>query len=121
LADPELFARQTFTDGSLDGDCLSLEFATLLREGGPWGQQFPEPVFHGDFRVLGSRVLAEKHRKLTLQVPGSQRVVDAIAFNLEPRLLQQQGERVRLLYKLDINEFRGQTTTQLLVEKLEFL
>lgn len=121
LADPEPFARQTFTDGALDSGCFSLEFATLLREGGPWGQHFPEPLFHGEFRVISSRVLGEKHLKLVLEVPDSKQLCDAIAFNQDHATLQQQGEYVRVLYKLDINEYRGQSSPQLLVERLAFV
>jgi single-stranded-DNA-specific exonuclease len=119
-ADPELFVRETLSDGELEPGCFSLEFATLLQEGGPWGQHFPEPLFHGEFALVSSRVLGDKHRKMVLGVPGTSLLVDAIAFNLEPALLTQQGERVCLLYKLDVNEFRGQRSVQLLVEKLAF-
>ncbi len=122
--DAELFTRQTFTDGPLHADCFSLEFALALREAGPWGQHFPEPVFDGEFRVVSARVLGGKHLKLVLQVPDSRQLVDAIAFSREPALLaeaQRGRELVRLLYKLDINEYRGLSSPQLLVEHLEFL
>ncbi len=121
--DAELFTRQTFTDGTLDASCLSLDFAAQLREAGPWGQHFPEPVFDGEFRIVSARVLTGKHLKLVLQVPASQNVVDAIAFNQAPEILAdatQGRERVRLLYKLDVNEYGGISSPQLLVEKLEF-
>jgi single-stranded-DNA-specific exonuclease len=115
--------RQTLTDGCLDGRCLSLEFAMLLREAGPWGQHFPEPVFDGTFAVLSARVLGGKHLKLVLQVPQSDRIVDAIAFNQAPEILadaEQGRDGVRVLYKLDINEYRGASSPQLLIERLEF-
>ncbi len=119
----EFFMRQTFTDGSLGAECFSLGFAELLREAGPWGQHFPEPVFDGTFAVVSVRVLGGKHLKLVLQVPQTEQFVDAIAFNQSPELLAraEQGKAdVRLLYKLDINEYRGVSSPQLLIEKLEF-
>ena len=121
--DEECFMRQTFTDGGLDSGCFSLEFAALLREAGPWGQHFPEPVFNGDFRVISVRVLSGKHLKLVLQIPDSQQIVDAIAFNQTAEVLaraEQGREVVRMLYKLDINEYRGLSSPQLMIETLEF-
>jgi len=120
LASPELFLRETLTDGTLDAGCLSLEFAMLLRDAGPWGQLFPEPVFHGEFDVVSARILGGKHLKLVLKAQADSQLVDAIAFNIEPTLLAQQGKRVKVLYKLDLNEFRGQSSPQLLIEKFSY-
>jgi single-stranded-DNA-specific exonuclease len=118
---PELLTRETWCDGQLDEDCFSVEFAALLRNLAPWGQHFPEPLFLDEFMVLNKRILSGKHLKLTLQLPGSQRAIDAMAFNQARELLQQDAPRVRLLYKLDINEFRGERTPQLLIEQLQYL
>lgn len=119
----EHFLPQVYTDGALDLACFSLEFATQLREAGPWGQHFPEPLFDGEFRVVSARVLGGKHLKLVLQVPGAAQLIDAIAFNQEAAVLAEahQGrEGVRLLYRLDVNEYGGVSSPQLLVERLEF-
>jgi single-stranded-DNA-specific exonuclease len=118
-ADPELFTPTLLHDGELPIDCLSLEFAQLLRSATPWGQQFPEPLFTGVFDVISRRVLAEKHLKFVLQAPGSTLLVDAIAFNVAAELLEQPLTQVQLLYKLDVNEFRGQSSPQLVIERLE--
>ncbi|MES2624389.1 MAG: single-stranded-DNA-specific exonuclease RecJ [Pseudomonadota bacterium] len=118
---PELFLRHNYTDGQLGQDCFSLEFATLLRDSGPWGQHFPEPVFDGEFTIIQKRVLGDKHLKLVLQGSSGETYVDAIAFNVDQAILHQDAERAQLLYKLDINEYRGNYAVQLIVEKLEFL
>lgn len=118
---PELLSREMWCDGQLDRDCFSVEFATVLRNLAPWGQHFPEPVFLDEFVVLNKRVLADKHLKLTLQHEGSSRTIDAIAFNQTRDLLQQEGWRIKLLYKLDINEYRGELSPQLLIEHLQYL
>jgi len=120
LAAPELFLRETLTDGVLDAGCLSQEFAALLREAGPWGQLFPEPLFHGEFEVISARILAGKHLKLVLKAHANAPLVDAIAFNVEPDMLASQGKRVKVLYKLDLNEFRGQTSAQLQLEQFVY-
>lgn len=107
------------SDGELPAECFSESFAELLRAGGPWGQGFPEPLFHGEFLCLDQRLLKEKHLKLSLSHPDSNRVFDAIAFNVDRELWPTKAGRVRLAYRLDINEFRSARTLQLLVEYLE--
>lgn len=118
-ADPELFTRSVLHDGELTADCLSLDFAQLLRDATPWGQHFPEPLFTGVFDVVSARVVGEKHLKFVLQAGGSDTLIDAIAFNVDAALLQRQPRRVQLLYKLDVNEFRGQSSAQLIIERIE--
>ncbi|HEY0963856.1 MAG TPA: single-stranded-DNA-specific exonuclease RecJ [Pseudomonadales bacterium] len=118
----EHFMPQVYTDGALDDSCFSLEFAQLLREAGPWGQHFPEPLFDGEFPVVSARVLSGKHLKLVLQIPGTKRMIDAIAFNQPHEILEaaERGvARVHALYRLDVNEYNGNCSPQLLVERLE--
>ena len=116
---PELLEEKRYSDGELMGQYLSLDFARQLQEAGPWGQHFPEPCFHGRFQVLDQRVLAERHLKLVLSVPGNDMAIDAIAFNLDASLLARQLENVDVLYRLEVNEFRGNCKPQLMIELLE--
>lgn len=118
-ASPAEFEPVLYSDGELPPDCFTESFVELLREAGPWGQGFPEPLFHGEFICLEQRLLKEKHLKLSLSHPGSNRVFDAIAFNVDRDIWPNQAERVRLAYRLDINEFRGSRSLQLMVEYLE--
>ncbi|MDQ2077307.1 single-stranded-DNA-specific exonuclease RecJ [Marinimicrobium sp. ABcell2] len=109
------------TDGGLAPNELCLPVAEQLRDGGPWGQHFPEPMFDGEFFVLQQKLVGEKHLKMTLsQDPKGQQVVDAIAFNVDlTQWPNPQAQRVRLAYRLDVNEFRGRASVQLIVEYLE--
>ena len=109
------------SDGELAAEHFSLPVATQLREAGPWGQHFPEPVFDGEFYLLQQKLVGEKHLKMTLAHDAQgQNMIDAIAFNIDPLLWPNtQAKKVRVAYKLDINEFRGNTTVQLLVDYLE--
>ena len=59
--------RVIWSDGELAMQELSLTTAELLREGGPWGQAFPEPTFDGKFRILQQRLVGEKHLKLMVE------------------------------------------------------
>lgn len=107
------------SDGELPAACFSESFADLLREAGPWGQAFPEPLFHGDFLCLEQRLLKEKHIKFSLSHPDSNRVFDAIAFNVDREVWPNAARRLRLAYRLDVNEFRGRRSLQLRAEYLE--
>jgi single-stranded-DNA-specific exonuclease len=108
--------RQLHSDGELPPGLMNLETAEALRFGGPWGKGFPEPLFDGRFQVTSARLVGERHLKLRVRVDRGP-VLDAIGFNLGERLHHAQGE-VRLAYRLDVNEFRGQRTVQLVVEHL---
>lgn len=106
------------SDGELGEGDFALEFSELLRNAGPWGQGFPEPLFDGVFTVLGQRVVGDNHLKLTLQPAHSRRSLDAIAFN-QAAHAPATGQRLRIAYRLDSNEYRGMLGVQLVVEHME--
>ena len=108
-----------YSDGDLAPEFLSLEAAQLLRDAGPWGQAFPEPQFDGEFEIVSRRIVGEKHLKLRLRVPGDGRQLDAIAFNEDGAELPPGDARVLVVYRLDVNEFRGQRSAQLVIEHIE--
>ncbi|QIT55566.1 single-stranded-DNA-specific exonuclease RecJ [Aquisalimonas sp. 2447] len=110
------------TDGELAPAELSLEVARALRGGGPWGQGFPEPVFDGVFLVAGARVVGDNHLKLRLQADADGRgpTLDAIAFRaLEAGWDEHLPARLRVVYRLDVNRWRGRETVQMLVEHMQ--
>ncbi|MFZ4076665.1 MAG: single-stranded-DNA-specific exonuclease RecJ [Legionellaceae bacterium] len=108
------------TDGPLEEMDLNLNLATLLAEGGPWGQQFPEPLFDNEFEILDQRLVGQFHLKLLLRLKSGGEAVDAIAFYVD--LAQWPNHRARYLhavYKLDINVYRGRKRLQLLISALD--
>lgn len=118
--DETMLQRRLLSDGALTESELILDTAEMLRQAGPWGQAFPEPQFDGEFRVIGQRLLAERHLKLTLMPMIGDRLLDAIAFNVDTQCWPNNTiERVRLVYRLDVNDFRGQRQLQLMIEHLE--
>ena len=102
------------TDGQLASADITLETAVRLADGGPWGQAFPEPSFHGEFELVNQRVVGERHLKLVLKHGG--RLVDAIAFNRPPLAAI---DRLHAVYKLDINDYGGAPTVQLRIEQIQ--
>ena len=118
--DPAIPANRVETDGELSAEEIALETAQALRDGGPWGQAFPEPCFDGVFAVKNARVVGDKHLKMWVTTADKSRAFDAIAFNFKgadenPAL--PDGD-VRLVYRLDINEYKGERRLQLLVDHL---
>ncbi|WP_087016352.1 single-stranded-DNA-specific exonuclease RecJ [Thaumasiovibrio subtropicus] len=111
------------SDGELAGHELTLQTAEMLRQAGPWGQAFPEPIFDGEFRVLQQRLVGGKHLKLMLEPlsqGGAGQMIDAIAFNVDLRRWPDASvTRIQLAYRLDINIFRGNESVQLMVEHIE--
>jgi len=110
-----------YSDGQLQGENLSLELAEQLRSAGPWGQGFPEPTFDGAFTIRQSRIVGEKHLKLVLEPESDVQSspIDAIAFNTLPEDLPDDSGSIQCAYRLDVNEFRGQRTVQMIVEHIE--
>ena len=114
--DDSMLKRVLLTDGALPADCLNLDFAELLVSAGPWGQHFPEPLFCGSFECVQQRTLANKHLKLLLRPEGASELIDAIAFNVDEALLSVQFTQLELAYRLQLNEYRGQRSAQLVIE-----
>ena len=115
--DGRTLSNEILTDGELSADDLSLELAQSLRNLGPWGQQFPEPVFEGRFVVEEQRVVGGAHLKMTLRPAGGGGSIDAIAFGKLPEDLPAT-DTTGFVYKLDINHFRGRKNCQLMVQQI---
>ncbi len=105
------------SDGVLPAQHMTLTFAEQLRNAGPWGQNFPEPLFDDEFTLVQQRLVGEKHLKLVVQKAGQ--VFDAIAFNIDIKVWPNSGaKKVHLAYHLDINDFRGKRNIQLMVKNI---
>ena len=116
LGDSDL-ERIMMTDGELEQEDMTLNTAMLLRQAGPWGQQFPEPMFEGEFDVIHRRIVGRNHLKMELSF-GSV-TLDAIMFNIREGFEDKVRGKIKAVYKLDVNEFRGRRTAQLLIEHLQ--
>ena len=107
--DAATLTRRIRTDGALALEYFNLETVAAL-EAQVWGQAFEAPLFCDEVVVLAQRLVGEKHLKLRVRHLGQQR--DAIWFgHAEP-----VAERVRLAYRLSIDEYNGQQRLQMVVE-----
>lgn len=107
------------TDGALAAEEFSLALAKTLRLAGPWGAEFPEPLFHGRFQVKHQRVVGEAHLKLTVSPEVAPELsLDAIAFNALERGWSPAAASIDAVYRLDVNAFRGRESLQLVFDYL---
>jgi single-stranded-DNA-specific exonuclease len=107
--DVATLTRRLLTDGPLALEYFNAETVAKL-DSQVWGQAFEAPVFCDDVQVIGQRLVAEKHLKLRIKHQGQIR--DAIWFgHAEP-----VAERVRLAYRLSLDEWQGQQRVQMVVE-----
>ncbi|MAZ77937.1 MAG: single-stranded-DNA-specific exonuclease RecJ [Legionellaceae bacterium] len=117
VSEDDLQAKM-LTDGELTERELTLGLAELLQQSGPWGQAFPEPLFEGEFELADQRIVGEKHLKMTLRK--GDRLLDAIAFFVDTSAWPNQHcDALRIVYKLDVNEYMGNRRLQLIVEYME--
>jgi single-stranded-DNA-specific exonuclease len=117
--DPALLQGEVVSDGPLAAADMTMEIAQMLRDAGPWGQMFPEPLFDGRFRLLQQRLVGERHLKVMVEPVGGGPLLDGIAFNVDTACWPDNGVReVELAYKLDINEFRGNRSLQLIIDNI---
>jgi single-stranded-DNA-specific exonuclease len=100
------------TDGALEDGYYTTQFIELM-DGQVWGQGFAPPIFCDEFRVVSQRILKERHLKLLLEKNGAR--FDAIWFGHTEAL----GERAKVAFRLDANEYNGSTKVQLMVEHAE--
>ena len=109
--DPSLLRAELLSDGELAPHECDRRHAELLRDAGPWGQAYPEPLFDGVFALQGWRVVGERHLKLELD--GFGRRLNAIEFG------GWRGEppppRLRIAFRLEPDDWRGGDAIQLVV------
>lgn len=113
------------TDGELQNSQLNKAFASSIKTLIPWGQTCPEPQFEGEFKVLNSRFVGQIHLKLVLAQNGSNNPIDAIIFRYidsgdsDQKRAALELSKIRTVYSLDVNHFRGQSNLQLIIHYLE--
>lgn len=117
--DESLLQGEVLSDGQIEPGDFQIGLAELLKQSGPWGQGFPEPVFNGNFYCIKHQWLKEKHLKLWFSHPQNQEPIEAIAFNASDKPLPESLKQLNVAYKLDVNHFRGTKKLQLMIEHIE--
>ncbi|VAW52904.1 Single-stranded-DNA-specific exonuclease RecJ [hydrothermal vent metagenome] len=116
---PEDLNNVNETDGSVSEKYMTIETAKLFKYASPWGQLFSEPVFDDVFKILNWRIVGQKHLKLELAKQEGGECYSAIAFNKTDENLPVGDDNIRIVFRLDVNEFRGKRSLQLIVQHIE--
>ena len=107
------------SDGPLAKEELTIDQARLLRDAGPWGQGFPEPLFDDRFIVLNQRIVGGNHLKLQLAPEKFPELrLEAIAFNQAEEHQLVTGQLLQAVYRLDINAWKGRESLQLILQAI---
>jgi len=117
LIDDEQLQAVLHTDGSLPPGAATLALARDLRQAGPWGQAFPEPLFDDVFDCASWKVMGERHLRLQLRDPRDGAPYDAVMFNAYHG--HPPPSRLRAVYELTINDWQGRETARLLLRHIE--
>ncbi|MDT8282169.1 MAG: single-stranded-DNA-specific exonuclease RecJ [Gammaproteobacteria bacterium] len=116
---PEDLNNVSETDGAIAEQYMTIEVSELLKYASPWGQLFAEPVFDDVFKISNWRIVGDRHLKLELVKEDSDTCYSAIAFNKTDADLPAGDNDIRVVYRLDVNEFRGNRSLQLIVQHIE--
>lgn len=111
--------KEIMTDGEIDSHHFNLATAKILREGGPWGANFPEPLFDGEFLIHQQKRVKNNHLSMVLEPLNGGQLLNAIAFNVDLNCWPDQSiKKIKAVYQLEISEFRGNETINLLIRHL---
>ena len=116
LLDEEHLQAALYTDGELPPGAVTLDLARQLRDAGPWGQGFPEPLFDNLFECASWRAMGERHWRLSLRDPRDGGLHDAVMFNVGT---DAPPIRLRAVYELTINDWQGRESARLLLRHVE--
>lgn len=120
IVNQDMLCQIVETDGELLPDEFTLQNAELMREAGPWGQQFPEPIFEGQFEILSQRLVGEQHLKMSVKHPENPYPLEVIAFQVNlNQWPNHRATQVKMAYRLDKNIYQGRSGLQLVAEALE--
>src|SRR5690606_491146 len=121
--DKRLLIPEIKADLKIDFNDITPKFYRLLKQFAPFGPGNSLPVFLSqNLRDAGeSKCVGQDSSHLRLCVAQSDGVIfEGIGFNLGDKLaLVKSGQPIDILYTIDENHFRGQTTLQLKVKDIK--
>lgn len=115
----DMLQQTILTDGALAEEDMSLDNVRIIREQ-VWGQGFPQPLFRDTFEVLAARMIGKGANtlKLTLRKVDGTRTFDAIKFKHNEGI---PFGHIDAVYRLDVNDFRGERSLQLMIDQYEIV
>lgn len=110
-------------DARLQVEQINETIWTLLQSLQPFGREFEQPCFTGIFLVEQLRPVGadQSHLQVLLSNPEKTSSVKGIWFKAlaaDQKISFTEGDRVEAAFQIDINEFRGKRSVQLLIEHI---
>ena len=107
------------TDGVIENEYFNYQTAKMLKEAGPWGAAFPEPLFCGDFVIHQQKLLSGKHLKMVIEPIEGGPLLNAMAFNIDRSIWPDLSiKKIQAAYILELDEFRGNQGVTLFIRHL---
>lgn len=120
---PEQKHPQLIVEGQLDFDKIGPKMWSILKQFSPFGPQNMRPVFKTEplFLVGTPRILKDEHLKITVRQQGFDQTFEAIGFGMAMEFANVQNHQpFEMAYQIDLNEFRGQKSYQLLIKDFDW-
>ena len=115
--DPELFVPKGRVLGELPLSEVDWELMEILERYEPYGEANARPAFlFRELEVVEARPIGQEKSHLKLFLRSGGRTLSAIRFSYEERVAP--GDRIDLSGTLQINEFNGRRSIQLMVDKI---
>ncbi|MFO7761801.1 MAG: single-stranded-DNA-specific exonuclease RecJ [Desulfobia sp.] len=123
LSRPEylgLYSKAIYTDGSLDPCQINMRTLEELAQLEPYGSEFPEALFLGNFKVSKVKFVGKEAVHLFMTLEGEGRMFSAVLFNAvdseRNKIPFNIGETISCVYKLKLNSYNGRHGLQLHIE-----
>ena len=114
----EMLNKTLQHDGELPERFFNLETVHALSQL-VWGQGFEEPIFVNTLEVDEVKIIGKdkNHLKMMVRLGSSDTQVDAMAF-FQADLAEGISQKMTVAFKPGINEFRGESRLQLLIDQM---
>ncbi len=122
---PEQEIPRIDIDLDVDLSVLDLKFYNVLRQMAPFGPQNMTPVFaSNNVQIVPNSLfkMKEKHLKFSVADPQTGVSFTAVGFGMTEQFYQKlsRSKTCSVCYTLDINEFRGEKSLQLMLKDIKF-
>jgi len=119
ILDGKPYQRIIEVDGDLRASDISINTALIINNE-VWGQGFLEPIWYGDFHIVDAKMMGKEEDHIKLKVMKDGQYFDAVQFF--NKKLPVVGETITLIYRIGVNDFRGQVTPQIMIiDKTEYV
>ena len=119
---PEVLIPKLEIDLEVDLSFVNFKNYAIIKQMEPFGPHNMKPVFltHKVRLKYPPKIIKSEHLKFSMYQPGDSNVYDAIGFGLADKAeMILAAEHFSIAYQIDLNEFRGQKSLQLIIKDVK--